>query len=63
MQTAAAQTSAPWHYLNLFNYTIYTAELQWLERLWEHGIFFLEMGSLSHWGLTIAPGQEANWVI
>ena len=22
--------------------------------------FVLDMGSLSHWGLIIAPGQEAN---
>ena len=27
----------------------------------ESGKFVLDMGSLSHLGLIIAPGQEANW--
>ena len=35
-------------------------ELQWLEHLWENGKFILDMGSSSHWGLIIAPGQEAD---
>ena len=33
-----------------------TVEPRWLEHLWHHGIFFLDMNSSYHWGLIIAPG-------
>ena len=37
----------------------YTVELQWLEHLWDHRKLF-DMGGSSHWGLIMAPIQEAK---
>ena len=41
------------------SFTVYAVELPWLEQRWYNG-YILDMGSLSHWGLITAPGQEAN---
>ena len=39
-----------------------TVALQWVKHLWDHANLFMgiDMGSSSHWGLIIAPGQVAN---
>ena len=38
--------------------SICIVEFQWLKHL--GSLFVLDMGSSSHWGLVIAPGQEAS---
>ena len=48
-----------WHG-SYFNTWTGKVELQWLKHLWDHGNLFRNMGSSSHWGFIIAPGQEAN---